>query len=111
MTEAGLRHVFLKVGPTTVLRTCQLLEGTWAAAFADVSRGRLDHFAPRAPSEEGLGELRRRVEAEGAADGDMRDMKSHWITATSADSAAHQRMLERPGYRDSDLLERRRGLR
>lgn len=33
-------------------------------------RGRLDHFALLAPTEEAFRELRRRIEAEGAADAD-----------------------------------------
>jgi hypothetical protein len=43
------------------------------------SRGRLDHFALLAPSEQALRELRRRIESEGAADGDVRDMGRLWI--------------------------------
>jgi hypothetical protein len=40
--------------------------------------------------------LRRRIEAEGAADGDVRD----------PDGAAHEVMLQRPGFADSHVLER-----
>jgi hypothetical protein len=43
------------------------------------SRGRLDHFALLAPSEGAFTELRRRIEAEGAADGEVRDMRNFWI--------------------------------
>jgi hypothetical protein len=39
----------------------------------------MDHFALLAPDEAAFIELRRRIEAEGAADGDVRDMNSHWI--------------------------------
>jgi catechol 2,3-dioxygenase-like lactoylglutathione lyase family enzyme len=107
MTEEGLRHVFLKVGPTTVLHTFQMLESPGPPPPSPMfTRGRLDHFALLAPSEEAFRELRRRIEAEGAADGDVRDMKSHWIMGYfDPDGAAHEVMLERPGYRDSDVLE------
>jgi hypothetical protein len=71
------------------------------------SRGRMDHFALLAPSEEAFRELRRRIEVEGAADGDVRDMKSHWIMGYfDPDGAAHEVMLERPDVADSDMLER-----
>ena len=42
-------------------------------------RGRLDHFALFASSEAAFRELRRRLESEGAGDGDVRDMKTMWI--------------------------------
>jgi hypothetical protein len=70
------------------------------------TRGRLDHFALLAPSEGAFRELRRRIEAEGAADGDVRDMRSHWIMGYfDPDGAAHEVMLIRPGH-DSGPLER-----
>ena len=44
---------------------------------------------------------------EGAADGDVRDFESHWIMGCfDPDGAAHEVMLERPGRRDADMLER-----
>jgi catechol 2,3-dioxygenase-like lactoylglutathione lyase family enzyme len=108
MTEDGLRHVFLKVGPTTVLHPFQMLEGPGPPAPSPMfRRGRLDHFALLAPSEEAFTELRRRIEAEGAADGEVRDTKSHWIMGYfDPDGAAHEVMLIRPGHDDSDTLER-----
>jgi catechol 2,3-dioxygenase-like lactoylglutathione lyase family enzyme len=107
-TEEGARHVFLKVGPTTVLHPFQLLDGPAPPPPSPMfTRGRLDHFALLAPSEEAFRELRRRIEAEGAADGDVRDMKSHWIMGYfDPDGAAHEVMLIRPGHGDSDVLER-----
>jgi hypothetical protein len=60
-----------------------------------------------APSEEAFRELRRRIEAEGAADGEVRDMRSMWIMGYfDPDGAAHEVMLQRPGFADSDMLER-----
>jgi catechol 2,3-dioxygenase-like lactoylglutathione lyase family enzyme len=108
MTEEGLRHTFIKVGPTTVLHAFQMLEGDGPPPPSPMfTRGRLDHFALLAPDEKAFRELRRRIEAEGAADGDVRDMGSHWIMGYfDPDGAAHEVMLERPGHADADMLER-----
>jgi catechol 2,3-dioxygenase-like lactoylglutathione lyase family enzyme len=108
MTEEGLRHAFLTVGPTTVLHPFQMFDGQGPPPPSPMfSRGRLDHFALLAPSEEAFRELRRRIEAEGAADGDVRDMRSLWIMGHfDPDGAAHEVILQRPGFADSDMLER-----
>jgi catechol 2,3-dioxygenase-like lactoylglutathione lyase family enzyme len=108
MTEEGLRHAFVRVGPSTVLHPFQMLEGPGPPPPKPMfTRGRTDHFALLAPSEEAFRELRRRIEAEGAADGDVRDMKSLWIMGYfDPDGAAHEVILERPGFEDSDMLER-----
>jgi hypothetical protein len=108
MTEEGLRHAFLRVGPTTVLHPFEILQGDGPPPPSPMfTRGRLDHFALLAPSEEAFRELRRRIEAEGAADGNVRDMKSLWIMGYfDPDGAAHEVILERPGFEDSDMLER-----
>jgi catechol 2,3-dioxygenase-like lactoylglutathione lyase family enzyme len=108
MTEEGVRHAFLKVGPTTVLHPFQMLEGPGPPRPSPMfTRGRLDHFALLAPTEEAFRELRRRIEVEGAADGDVRDMNSFWIMGYfDPDGAAHEVMLRRPGFGDSDMLER-----
>jgi catechol 2,3-dioxygenase-like lactoylglutathione lyase family enzyme len=107
MTESGLRHVFLRVGPTTVLHPFEILEGPGPPSPSPMfQRGRLDHFALLAPSEDAFRELRRRIEAEGAADGDVRDMRSHWIMGYfDPDGAAHEVMLKRPDHGDADTLE------
>jgi catechol 2,3-dioxygenase-like lactoylglutathione lyase family enzyme len=108
MTEEGVRHTFLHVGPTTILHPFQMLEGPGPPPPSPMfTRGRLDHFALLAPSEEAFRELRRRIEAEDAADGDVRDMKSLWIMGYfDPDGAAHEVILRRPGTSDSDLLPR-----
>ncbi|MDP9189777.1 MAG: VOC family protein [Actinomycetota bacterium] len=108
MTEEGLRHAFVNVGATTVLHPFQMLEGPGPPAPSPMfSRGRLDHFALLAPSEQAFVELRRRIEAEGAADGDVRDMGSLWIMGYfDPDGAAHEVILQRPGFADSEMLER-----
>jgi catechol 2,3-dioxygenase-like lactoylglutathione lyase family enzyme len=108
MTEEGFRHAFLRVGPTTVLHPFQFLgNGSPPAPSPMFTRGRLDHFALLAPSEQAFRELRRRLEREGAADGEVRDMRSMWIMGYfDPDGAAHEVMLPRPGFADSDMLER-----
>jgi catechol 2,3-dioxygenase-like lactoylglutathione lyase family enzyme len=108
MTEEGVRHAFVAVGPTTVLHPFQILAGPPPPPPAPMfSRGRLDHFALLAPTEEAFRELRRRIEAEGVADGDVRDMRTYWIMGYfDPDGAAHEVMLRRPGAPDGDMLER-----
>ena len=108
MTEEGARHVFLRVGPTTVLHPFQLLEGPAPPPPAPMfNRGRLDHFALHAPSEEAFRELRRRLVAEDACDGDVRDLRRAWIMGYfDPDGAAHEVILERPERSDSEVLER-----
>jgi catechol 2,3-dioxygenase-like lactoylglutathione lyase family enzyme len=108
MTEGGMRHTFLVVGPTTVLHPFQMLEGPGPPPPSSMfNRGRLDHFALLASSEDAFRELRRRLEAEGAADGEVRDMRSLWIMGyLDPDGAAHEVILRRPGFTDADTLER-----
>ena len=61
LTEEGFRHIFLEVGPTTVLHPFQILDGPALppAPGTMFERGRLDHFALLAPSEETFREIRR----------------------------------------------------
>jgi catechol 2,3-dioxygenase-like lactoylglutathione lyase family enzyme len=109
MTEEGVRHVFLQIGPTTVLHPFQILEGRALppAPGTMFQRGRLDHFALLAPSEEAFRELRRRIEAEGAADGDVRDMKTMWIMAFHDPDGFYVEVIWRkPGVPDAQTLER-----
>ena len=109
MTEEGVRHVFLAVGATTVLHPFEILEGPALppAPGTMFQRGRLDHFALLAPSEEAFREIRRRVEAEGAADGDIRDMKSMWIMAfVDPDGFYVEVIWHRPATPDSKTLPR-----
>jgi catechol 2,3-dioxygenase-like lactoylglutathione lyase family enzyme len=108
MTEEGMRHVFLRVGPSTVLHPFQPIEGPPVPAPAPMfQRGRLDHFALLAPSEEAFREIRRRLEAEDATDGDVRDMKRLWIMGyVDPDGARHEVILERPDLGDSQILPR-----
>lgn len=81
MTEEGIRHIFIDVGGGTVLHPFQFIDGPPLppAPGTMFQRGRLDHFAFAAASKEAFIELRRRIESEDAADGDVRDMESAWI--------------------------------
>jgi catechol 2,3-dioxygenase-like lactoylglutathione lyase family enzyme len=109
MTEEGVRHVFLEAGATTVLHPFQILAGPPlpAAPGTMFQRGRLDHFAFLAPSQEAFTELRRRIESEGAADGEVRDMKTMWIMAFhDPDGFYVEVMWRKPGMRDEETLPR-----
>jgi catechol 2,3-dioxygenase-like lactoylglutathione lyase family enzyme len=109
MTEEGVRHVFLEVGPTTVLHPFQILEGPPlpAAPGTMFGRGRLDHFAFRAPSEEAFREIRRRLESEAAVDGDVRDMKTMWIMGFHDPDGFYVEVVwDKPGMPNSETLPR-----
>jgi catechol 2,3-dioxygenase-like lactoylglutathione lyase family enzyme len=109
MTEEGLRHVFLQVGATTVLHPFQMLDRAPLppAPGAMFERGRLDHFALHAPTEDTFREIRRRVVLEGAADGDVRDMRTMWIMGLLDPDGFYVEVIWRkPGRLDSDTLAR-----
>lgn len=109
MTEGGVRHVFLEVEPTTVLHPFQILDGPAlpSAPGTMFQRGRLDHFAFWAPSEEAFREIRRRIESEGAADGDVRDMKTMWIMGFHDPDGLYVEVIwHKPGVPDSETLPR-----
>jgi catechol 2,3-dioxygenase-like lactoylglutathione lyase family enzyme len=109
MIEEGVRHVFLEVGPTTVLHPFQILDDPPLppAPGAMFQRGRLDHFAFLAPSVEAFRELRRRLEEERAADGSVRDMKTAWIMGFHDPDGFYAEVIWRkPGIADSETLPR-----
>lgn len=109
MAEEGLRHIFLEVGATTVLHPFEILDGPPlpAAPGTMFQRGRLDHFAFWAPSEEAFRELRRRLESEGAADGNVRDMKAAWIMGFHDPDGFYVEVIwHKPGVPDTETLRR-----
>jgi len=109
MTEEGVRHVVLEVGPTTVLHPFQILQGPALppAPGTMFQRGRLDHFALLAPSEEAFREIRHRIEWEGAADGDVRDMKTMWIMGFHDPDGFYVEVIWRkPGVPDAQTIRR-----
>ncbi len=109
LTEEGVRHLFLEVGPTTVLHPFQFLEGRDLppAPGTMFQRGRLDHFALLAPSEEAFREIRRRIESEGAADRDVRDTGTAWIMGFHDPDGFYVEVIWRkPGVPAAEVLER-----
>ncbi len=109
MTEEGVRHIFLQIGSTTVLHPFQLLDGPALPRAPGVmfQRGRLDHFALLAPSEEAFRAIRRRIESEGAADGEVRDMQTMWIMGFHDPDGFYTEVIWRkPGLRDDQTLRR-----
>lgn len=109
MTEEGVRHVFLEVGPATVLHPFQILAGIALppAPGRMFERGRLDHFALLAASEQAFTEIRRRLEIEGAADGPVRDMRTMWIMGFHDPDGLYVEVVWRkPGISDAETLPR-----
>jgi len=108
-TEEGVRHVFLEIGSTTVLHAFQILAGPPLppAPGTMFERGRLDHFALLAPSEDAFREIRRRIELEGAVDGDVRDMDTMWIMGFHDPDGFYVEVIwHKPGVPDSETLRR-----
>ena len=109
LTEDGLRHAFIEVGPHTVLHPFQVPGVAPPAPAPMFQRGRLDHFALNAASEDAFRELRRRLVAEGATKGVVTDMGSLLIfTFTDPDGGAHEVVWMKPGIPVADTLERAR---
>lgn len=109
MTEEGVRHVFLEIGGTTVLHPFQILEGPPLppAPGTMFERGRLDHFALLAPSQEAFREIRRRLESEAAADGDVRDMNTMWIMGFHDPDGFYAEVIwHRPNVADTETRPR-----
>lgn len=98
LAEEGLRHAFIEVGPHTVLHPFQVPGVEPPTSQPMFQRGRLDHFALNAASEDALRELRRRVVAEGAGDGVVTDMGSLLSFGfTDPDGGCHEVVWVKPG--------------
>ena len=97
LEEEGLRHVFIEVGPHTVLHPFQV-PGVEPPGYQTMfDRGRLDHFGLNAASEEAFLELRRRVIFEDAGDGEVTDMGSLLsFNFTDPDGGAHEVIWVKP---------------
>jgi catechol 2,3-dioxygenase-like lactoylglutathione lyase family enzyme len=98
LEEEGLRHVFIEVGPNTLLHPFEV-PGIEAPGEQPLfHRGRIDHFAFHASSEEVFRELRRRLVAEGVADGTVTDMGSLLtVSFTDPDEGWHEVVWAKPG--------------
>jgi catechol 2,3-dioxygenase-like lactoylglutathione lyase family enzyme len=108
LEEEGLRHVFIEVGPHTVLHPFQV-PGVVPPSHQPpmFQRGRLDHFAFNASSEMAFRELRRRLIAEGACDGVVTDMGSLLLlTFTDPDGGVHEVVWMKPGVPVGATLKR-----
>jgi catechol 2,3-dioxygenase-like lactoylglutathione lyase family enzyme len=101
MEEEGLRHAFIELGPHTVLHPFQV-HGVEVPRqpLPMFGRGRIDHVALHAASEEGFRELHRRVVAAGAgaSEGVVTDMGSLLLfTVTDPDGAELEVVWLKPG--------------
>ncbi len=98
LEEEGLRHAFIEVGPRTVLHPFQVPGIDPPGPQPMFGRGRLDHFALDAASEEAFREILRRVVAEGAGDGAVTDMGSLLNAGfTDPDGGEHEVVWVKPG--------------
>ena len=98
LEEEGLRHALIEVGPNTMLHPFRVpgVEPPGRQPF--FQRGRLDHFALDAASEEAFRELRRRVVAEGASDSEVTDMGSLLLFSfLDPDQGRHEVVWRKPG--------------
>jgi catechol 2,3-dioxygenase-like lactoylglutathione lyase family enzyme len=97
LSEEGLRHAFIAVGPHTVLHPFQVPGVMPPGEQPMFARGRLDHFALRAASEQAFREIRRRLLSEGASDGSVTDMGSLLLLSfTDPDAGRHELVWVKP---------------
>jgi catechol 2,3-dioxygenase-like lactoylglutathione lyase family enzyme len=99
LTEEGLRHAFIQVGPGTMLHPFQV-PGVEAPQESPpmFQRGRLDHFALDAASVETFREIRRRLVAEGQYVSEVTDMGSLLIfTFADPDGGMQEVVWVKPG--------------
>jgi catechol 2,3-dioxygenase-like lactoylglutathione lyase family enzyme len=107
LEEEGLRHAFIEVGPHTVLHPFQVPGVEPPDEQPMFGRGRLDHFALNAASEEAFREARRRLVAEGASDGSVTDMGSLLLLSFSdPDKGRHELVWVKPGVPVAQGLRR-----
>lgn len=98
MEEDGLRHVFIQVGPQTYLHPFQIPGVQPPGDQPMFQRGRLDHFAFNAASEEAFREIHRRILAEGVDDGEVTDMGTLLLFSfTDPDRGRHEVVWMKPG--------------
>lgn len=107
LEEEGLRHAFIEVGPHTVLHPFQVPGIEPPGHQPMFKRGRLDHFALNAASEEAFREVRRRLVAEGLSDGAVTDMGSLLLPSfTDPDGGGHEVVWVKPGVPVAQGLKR-----
>ena len=106
LEEGPLRHTFIEVGPHTLLHPFEI-NGVEPAGHEQpmFQRGRIDHFALNAASEEAFRELYKRLVAEGACDGIVTDMGLLLIfTFTDPDGGNQEVVWMKPGVPHSAAL-------
>lgn len=102
MTEGDdhvqIRHTFIRVGPHTYLHPFEIPGVQPPAERGQMfDRGRLDHFALNAASEEAFYELRRRVMAQGRDSGEIIDMGNLLLfNFTDPDQGEHEVVWMKP---------------
>jgi catechol 2,3-dioxygenase-like lactoylglutathione lyase family enzyme len=109
MTEEGVRHLFLEVGAATVLHPFQILEGPTLppAPGTDVPARPPRPLRLLGSFTGGVGELRRRLEAEAAVDGDARDVKMMWIMGFHDPDGLYAEVVwHKPDTPDAETLPR-----
>ena len=98
LEEEGLRHAFIEVDSHTALHPFQVPGVEPPGPQSMFGRGRLDHFALNAASEEAFREILRRVVAAGAGDGAVTDMGSLLNAGfTDPDGGEHEVVWVKPG--------------
>jgi catechol 2,3-dioxygenase-like lactoylglutathione lyase family enzyme len=99
--EVGLRHAFIEIGPHTVLHPFEVPGVEVPGRQAIFERGRLDHFALNAASEEAFREIRRRLNRRGRQCDRGRTGYRHGLHAQlqlpRSDDGWHEVMWVKPG--------------
>ena len=105
--DGGRRHAFIEIGDHTVLHPFLVPEADVPGRQEIFKRGRLDHFAFNAVSEDAFREIRRRLIAEGAhatEGGLVTDMGAVWsLSFHDPDEGWHEVMWAKPGAALADL--------
>lgn len=106
--DGGVRHAFIEIGPHTVLHPFEVRDVELPGRRPIFERGRLDHFALNASSEEAFREIRRRLVADGAhatEAGLVTDMGSMLsISFHDPDDAWHEVIWAKPGAAAEGLV-------
>ena len=99
--DDGLRHAMIRLGPNTVLHPFELPQGVPLPDVAPMfRRGRLDHFALNTTGEDAFQELRGRIVAAGAGDGEIVDLgPGRSIGFRDPDGNELEVVLMKPGAR------------
>ena len=107
LSEGGIRHAFIEVGPDTVLHPFQIPDIEPPNILPMFSRGRLDHFALNASSMEAFEELHKRLSAEDCVEGNVIDMGMLLLfTFIDPDKGQHEVVLWKEGRPTDGVLRK-----